>query len=374
MTRTELEYLRKVYLKAEVDIINEIARLRSKGLIDYHAIAALERVQRILLSLQDSAWKYVPKMIEREFYANHPDLYTRAPKTAREHLVGYNQAGALTVAEYDVVQRLTFALISDLETSSTNILARLAGLLLGRQNTDVIRRAGLEAAIRLEATGLPLNTTEDFVETLRREGVTAFVDKAGRSWSLHNYADMVTRTICKQAGNLSILMKDPEHDLYMISKNGTTCRICAPLEGRVYSKSGTDPDFPPLALAFGKIDKDGPSTLDNTYLNIHPNCLHALAPWTPLGKTKEQIEKIKRFSDPRTNPLDKDPRSEAQIRAYQENQAARQKWLADFDQFEKYRLAIPDKVPKTFQTFQKHKLLNDDKYKAWVQAFKDITR
>ena len=44
----ELERLIRLYLKAENNIINEIGRLRSRGLVDYHAVAALERVQAIL--------------------------------------------------------------------------------------------------------------------------------------------------------------------------------------------------------------------------------------------------------------------------------------------------------------------------------------
>ena len=44
----ELEALRKIFLKAEMDIINEIGRLRTMGNIDYHAVASLEKVQAIL--------------------------------------------------------------------------------------------------------------------------------------------------------------------------------------------------------------------------------------------------------------------------------------------------------------------------------------
>ena len=39
----ELKRLIDLYLQAETDIVNEIARLRSRGLADYHAEAALER-------------------------------------------------------------------------------------------------------------------------------------------------------------------------------------------------------------------------------------------------------------------------------------------------------------------------------------------
>lgn len=374
MSRSELDYLRKVYLKAEVDIINEIARLRMRGLIDYHVVAALDRVQKILLSLQDTCWKYVPRMIEREFYVNHPELYTRAPKTLLQHVMGYENAFELTATEYDAAQKLVFALMSDIERCSGGIMADLTDYLVGRNMGDIYRREGLEAASRVVAQGSRLNVNEDFIDNLRREGVTAFTDKAGRKWSLHNYADMVTRSVVKQAGNVAVLTKDPGQDLYKITSHGTTCKKCAPYEGRVYSKSGTDPVFPPLADAFGKIDPNGPDTLENTWMIIHPNCLHALVPWTAAGKTKEELEAIKKFSSPKTNPYDRDPRSEAQIRAYNANQAARQKWLRDFKQFENMRLAIPNVVPKTFQTFEKHKLAGDEKYKSWVEAWHDAVK
>ena len=48
----ELEKLVSIYLRAETAIINEIGRLRSQGLVDYHAVAALERVQAILRQME----------------------------------------------------------------------------------------------------------------------------------------------------------------------------------------------------------------------------------------------------------------------------------------------------------------------------------
>ena len=179
------------------------------------------------------------------------------------------------------------------------------------------------------------------MEALRREGVTAFIDKAGRRWSLHTYGAMVLRTASRQAEILSVLTADEGHDLYQISAHGTTCKLCAPLEGRVYSKSGTDPEFPPLAAAFGKVDPAGPDTLANSWLNIHPNCLHVLVPWTPMGLSPEELRKIKKFSSFQTNPPTRDPRSQQQIDAYRKKERARAKWLADYRQYERYRLTIP---------------------------------
>ena len=366
----ELEKLIAIYLKAETDIINEIGRLRSQGLVDYHAVAALERVQAILRQMENDAWEYVPKMIEREFYVNHPEA-RRFYESIKKHTAGYENAAALTVDEQDVVQRLVMALMGEITEAAMTAMTTLQDALIGRTEPDIYRRVGLEQVAAQTATGRGVNrSVPEFVRALQREGVTAFVDRAGRKWSLHTYCTMASRTTRRHAEVLSVLTRDPEHDLYRISSHGTTCALCAPYEGRVYSKSGTDPDFPPLADAFGKIDPGGPDTLANTWLNIHPNCLHSISPWTRAGRTEEEIQEIKDFSDPRKNPYSRDPRTEKQIEAYRKKEQARARWLRDYRQWERYRVTLGNKVPKTFETFLKHKRAGDEKYRRWEGEYR----
>ena len=369
----ELERLIAIFLKAETDIINEIARLREGGLVDYHAEAALARVQAILRSLENESWEYVPQMIERQFYVQHPEA-RKLYETVKKHTAGYENAGTLTAAQTDIVQRLTMNLMGEITEATATVGASLQSMLIGRTTPDIFRRVGLEQVVSMEATGQgAFKMTRQFIEALRREGVTAFVDRAGRRWSLHTYGSMVLRTTSRQAEVLATLTKDPAQDLYKISSHNTTCKLCAPYEGRVYSASGTDPDFPPLADAFGIMDPAGPRTLANTWLNIHPNCLHSLIPWTAAGRSADEIQRIKDFSNPARNPYSVDPRSQKQIEAYRKKEAGRAKWLRDYRQWEDYRVAIPEATPKTFATFQKHKLAGDDKYKAWVQKYKEVT-
>lgn len=373
----ELEKLISIYLKAETDIINEIGRLRSQGLVDYHAVAALERVQEILRKMENDAWEYVPKMIEKQFYVRVPEArkILEVPETPEKHAAGYANAAALTGEQMDIVQRLTQNLMGEITDATMTAMATIQSAILGRVEPDIYRRVGLEQVAAMQATGRGVaKVVPGFVEALRREGVTAFIDKAGRHWSLHTYASMVTRTTSRQAEVLSVLSADPEHDLYMISSHGTTCALCAPYEGRVYSRSGTDPVFPPLASAFGKVDPLGPDDLSNTWLNIHPNCLHVLLPWTPAGRTPEEIQKIKDFSNPCKNPFTVDPRNKKQINAYRKKEEARNKWLADYRQWEKYRITLGDKVPKTFSTFQKHKIAGDEKYSGWERLYREANR
>lgn len=370
----EVQKLISIYLKAETDIINEIGRLRSQGLVDYHAVAALERVQAILRKMESDAWEYVPKAIEKQFYVRVPEA-RKILEPVEKHRRGYLNAANLTSEQTDIVQRLTQNLMGEITDATMTVMATLQSAILGRVEPDIYRQVGLEQVAAMQATGRGVSrTVPGFVEQLRREGVTAFIDRAGRHWSLHTYATMVTRTTSRQAEVLSVLSADPDHDLYIISSHGTTCALCAPYEGRVYSKSGTNPDFPPLASAFGKVDPLGPDTLANTWLNLHPQCQHVLLPWTPAGRTPEEIQKIKDFSNPRKNPFTVDPRSKKQIDGYRKKESARAKWLEQYRQWERYRMTLGDKVPKTYQTFEKHKLADDDKYREWERLYREANR
>ena len=190
-----------------------------------------------------------------------------------------------------------------------------------------------------------------------------------KEWADRYFVDNGSRTSERQKAVLHVILSDPWQDLYQLSAHGTTCAFCAPREGRVYSRSGTDPDFPPLATAFQKIKKDGPDVLWNTYLVPHPNTLHTVLPWTPAGKSEEEIEAIKRFSSLVTNPLSIDPRTEEQKDRYRKKLISRKKWLRRYRLFECCLNMGIDKFPKTYQTFEKHAISNSGKYREWMKQY-----
>ena len=368
----ELKKLVSLFLKAETDIINTIGRLRSARNVDYAQVAALERVQAILRKLENDAWTYSRPMIEKQFYVAHPEARRIEGETTVKHLRGYLNAGSLTAEQHAIVDQLVANLMGEITDASVTVMATVQSALIGRIEPDVYRRVGLEQVALRQATGQGVyKQLPQFVEALRREGVTAFVDKAGRRWSLHTYCSMVSRTTSRQAEVLATLTADPEQDLYRITRTGTTCSLCAPYEGRVYSKSGTNPDYPPLSDAFGKQDPNGPDTLTNTWLNIHPNCRHSLQSYTEASRSAEEVQQIKDFSSPAKNPYSRDPRTEKQIRAYRAKEQARAKWLMEYRTWERYRMTVGDPVPKTFATFQKHKSADDDKWKTWQKLYRE---
>ena len=328
-TKDLTAFLRALFLRTERRILDEITRKRAAGYVDYAEMAALERVQSTLQAMQDECWEYVPEMIEKIFYRSDKDA------------AGYRNARALTATQTAAVNQLSYNLLGEIaEASETAMKTVQVFYTIARLEADPYRAAALTQVAQQEASGIGwTQTSAGMARELRNKGITAFVDKAGRKWTLSDYCNMCARTTARQAEVAAVLTAD-DHDLWQIVKIGSTCPVCAPLEGRVYSKSGTNPDYPPLSLAFGKVDPDGPESLENTYLNIHPNCLHSIVRYTTIGKTDKQIQRDKDFSDPKKNPLNRDPRTKKQIKAYQEKERNRRKLLADIRQHREYRAVL----------------------------------
>ena len=356
-------HLRILYLRTERQIIDEITRKRAAGYVDYAEVAALERVQKILQNMVDESWEYVPQMVEKIFYRSDKDA------------AGYRNARTLPVSQIAVAEQLAGNLIGEIiEASETAYKTVQRFYALARLEADPFRTAALNQTLNQEAVGAGwTQASARMARELKNQGITAFVDKAGRKWTLYDYCNMATRTTARQAEVAAVLTED-EWDLWQIVKIGSTCPVCAPLEGRVYSKSGMNSNFPPLTLAFGKVDPAGADDLSNTYLNIHPNCLHSLIKYTTIEKTDEQIRKDIAFSDPMLNPLSRDPRTKKQIKAYQEKERNRRKLLADMKQWRKYRAVLGDKAYKTFETFRKHKQANDAIYKKLQAEYREQNR
>ena len=347
--------LRNLFLRTEQELIREITRKRAAGHVEYAEVAALERVQKILQNMVDTSWNYVPVMIEKIFYHSDKDA------------AGYTNARTITgtrsVTQIAIMEQLANNLQGELmEMAGTAKRSVESVFTIARLENDPYRKLALEQILRQEAAGKPwIKSSQDLVKEMETNGITGFTDKAGRKWSMQAYGNMAVRTTARQAEVAALLTSD-EYDLWQITKVGTTCPVCAPLEGRVYSKSGTNPDYPPLTVAFGKVDPYGSNDLSNTYLNIHPNCLHSLVKYTTIGKSAERIQKDKDFSSVEKNPLSRDPRTKKQIAAYREKEKNRQQLLRDMKQHKEYRAILGNDIPKDFAKFRELKYNNAEKW------------
>ncbi|SFM37761.1 phage minor capsid protein [Pelosinus propionicus] len=344
-----------IYLQAETNIIAIIARKEKQDYVTYAEKAALSRIHKILKEITLEAVALAPKLTETAFL-HGAGLSVGRKKAAHIISEGSNRK---------IVELLTKNLTGELTDAARHV---------GRTINDAWRSATLEAAAAKEAGGYGAGMTYKlFQEKVLNEGLMAFQTSNGADWSLRTYANMAVRAVTREATNSGTLFADPDHDLYQISSHASSCPICAPLEGRIYSRSGLSAEFPSLTKAFfSRKDKNGPDNLDNSYLNIHPNCRHVLIKWVEEAHTAEEIEEAKTFSN---RDWKDDPRSRASIEAYRKSQRVRRQLHDDYEQYQRYQLRLDlvrDDFPKTFQTFQRVKQNNPERYAKWRKIYREI--
>jgi hypothetical protein len=209
-------------------------------------------------------------------------------------------------------------------------------------------------------------------ETLRKQGLFAFVDKGGKRWTLENYCAMTTRTVAQQSTNLGQIFAQEEHDLYYIVPHTGSCPLCAKYEGRVYSRSGKNPKYPPLSSAFSKIDPNGSDDLDNTYWTIHPNCRHKIIRYVEKAHTQKQQKEMQQKS---AQPFELTKQQEEDQRYYKERERVWNERQAALSEFKMYLQIMPPKdVCGNFIKFYEHKKANDEKYKSIKKKYEELTK
>lgn len=105
-------------------------------------------------------------------------------------------------------------------------------------------------------------------DTLQRQGLTAIVDRSGRSWDLLRYSEMLARTKLTQAHNSGVAnrMVESGYDLVIVSQHFGACPLCTPWEARVLSVTSRNSSYTSLDEAIG-------AGL------FHPNCKHVVSPY-----------------------------------------------------------------------------------------------
>lgn len=207
---------------------------------------------------------------------------------------------------------------------------------------------------------------------LLTNGLYAFVDQGGKRWTLASYCAMSVRTTSTQSTNLGEVFADDEHDLYYIVPHGGSCPLCAKYEGRVYSRSGKDKRYPPLASVFNKIDPNGSNDLDNTYLCIHPNCRHKIVKYVERVQTKAKRKEIIVKSN---RPFELTPAQQEEVRQNKERERVWNERTAAMREFQMYLQVLPPKdVCGSFIKFYEHKQKNDSVYKEVKRKYEETIR
>jgi hypothetical protein len=106
-----------------------------------------------------------------------------------------------------------------------------------------------------------------------QNGIPALIDNAGRTWTPEAYAALVVRGNVRETVNATQDARFDQFDvdLVEVSSHAGSRPEHVPYQGRVYSRSGTNPNYPPLSITgYGTGEGIGGY-----------NCTHQLYPYTP---------------------------------------------------------------------------------------------
>lgn len=162
---------------------------------------------------------------------------------------------------------------------------------VARRVDDVYRKMTLEK-VRGSVFGYQTSKTaaKKLREELLSQGITGFVDKAGRKWTLQNYTRMAAITVTNNTLRQGTINRIQErgHDLVRVSSHQGACKKCEQYNGATLSLSGNDPDYPSIDEARG----NG---------LFHPRCKHAVS-LSPI----ERDRFIQRLQSPETREAEID--------------------------------------------------------------------
>jgi len=129
--------------------------------------------------------------------------------------------------------------------------------------------ANVEALGQAFTEGLTVRQTQKrLLGVMKREGLYAFRDSAGRVWDPRAYATMAARTVSRETTQAAMLnrMAETGRDLLVISTHSGACPLCEPWEGEIVSATGATPGYATL----GDAESSGYG---------HPNCEHTEGPY-----------------------------------------------------------------------------------------------
>lgn len=155
-----------------------------------------------------------------------------------------------------------------------------------RKSEDIYRQTIARTAVSaISGVETTLQTVQRTINEFADKGITGFVDKAGRNWSIGAYADMAIRSAIgrsAQAGH-EMRLTDLGEDLVIVSQHPDECPVCRKWEGKILSISGTHPTHQSLQRA----KSEG---------LFHQNCGHVATAYFE-GYTKPMPEKMGRPTD-----------------------------------------------------------------------------
>jgi len=254
LSDAQAQRLIKLYDQAEKEILKECNRLLLKNPESYSLAwqkTVLARTRQIRKGLLDGSRTWCSEAI--------PDSYMKGMAWADADPL----AGQKLMAGFGKIHQQAVEVLAE------NSYSRLLDVnnVVGRRVDDIFRTVALE---NTKGSVIGYETTKQAAKRIREDlaerGITGFRDKAGHEWDMARYAKVLANETTNGAFRQGTInrLQEKGHDLVRLSSHSGSCPRCTPFEGRTFSLSGTDSEYPSLdeARAGGV---------------FHPGCLHVIS-------------------------------------------------------------------------------------------------
>jgi len=336
----------KAYSKAQEKLISIISQKYPRSSSGAYQKKILGQTNEVLKQLIREGKVWTNSNIPREY-----------KKGVNRVVNAYKEMG-IDIPTFDDFSKLHHDQIDILVRNATDSLIDSTNY-VGRRINDTVRRISIDSVTQAQLTGGTVQSIRaDLMQRFVDNNITSMKTKNGRNINLDSYAETVARSTTRESQNKAQMnhMLASNRDLVQMSSHATTCPICAPLQGRIYSISGKSTEYPPLDVAYS-----------GGYANIHPNCRHVLMPYEPALDMDRAENKA--FSN---RSFDIDPRSKAQKEAYDNEQKDNRLRNRDKRQWERYRMLMPNETPKTLSGFRRSKKANSKKFQELQSNYRSI--
>lgn len=244
-----------VYLGIEETILLNIARRLGK----HHSLLTEDNIQswqtqalneleglteeniRFIASQSGKTTEEVRKALEKAGFGaleENESIFHRAAKRGLlEEAPSVEESSAL-IAILDTYQR---------QAQQTFNLVNTTMLDQSRQAyLDVVNRTTSEVLTGISTPDQALRKT---VSEWSKVGTPALIDRSGRRWSSEAYVNAIVRSTVNNTANEMQNQRMDEWgvDLIEVSSHNGARPLCAPYQGRIYSRSGNHPTYPPLS-------------------------------------------------------------------------------------------------------------------------------
>jgi len=269
MAKTPDELLRP---EAKVDDIARLARFYRSGKVEIQSVLNSIEVEKLVRARVQSEVNRVVNDLEagtkQWIEESYPRLYEDAADSVLEMV---NDASKKNVPTNFTPTAADQQTIERLSTSSFNLFREaLSGT--RRQTSNVLdavtqERILFELSKQTEKAVTLAQLKETTSQIIKDSGVGALTDRAGRTWQLDTYAEMVARTEHTNIVNTATKAQSLKYgvDLVQFTSHGAS-DSCGSLEGEIVSLTGQTPGFQKLENAIA-----------GTHM-LGPNCRHTYTP------------------------------------------------------------------------------------------------